>query len=99
MRVATALLRALVVCALVACAISAWSVGTAAAQLAAPPAGYKIDLEFTQVSTDGAMTIEQYLNKDTDDDWKMAVLGAPAGHIHVARSGAGRLSSGVSLHQ
>jgi hypothetical protein len=70
MRVATALHRALVVCALVACAISAWSVGTAAAQPAAPPAGYKIDPEFTQVSTDGAMTIEQYLNKDTDDDWK-----------------------------
>src|SRR5262249_57743054 len=29
----------------------------------------------------------------------MAILGAPAGHIHAARSGAGRLSSGVSLHQ
>jgi hypothetical protein len=65
MRVATALLRALVVCA-----IGAWGVGTAAAQPAAPPAGYTIDPEFTQVSTDGAITIEQYLNKDTDDDWK-----------------------------
>jgi hypothetical protein len=65
MRVATSLLRALV-----ACAIGTWGVGTAAAQPAAPPADYKIDAEFTQVSTDGAITIEQYLNKDTDDDWK-----------------------------
>src|ERR1700691_1525222 len=70
MRVATSLLRALVVCALVACAIGAWGIGTAAAQRAAPPAGYTIDPEFTQVSTDSAITIEQYLNKDTDDDWK-----------------------------
>ena len=70
MRVATSLLRALVVCALVACAIGAWGVGRAAAQPAAPPAGYTIDPEFTQVSTDGAITIEQYLNKDIDDDWK-----------------------------
>jgi hypothetical protein len=65
MRVATSLLRAIV-----ACAIGAWGVGMAAAQPAAPPAAYKIDPEFTQVSTDGAITIEQYLNKDTDDDWK-----------------------------
>ena len=65
MRVATSLLRAFV-----ACAIGAWGIGTAAAQPTAPPAGYKIDPEFTQVSTDGATTIEQYLNKDTDDDWK-----------------------------
>jgi hypothetical protein len=65
MRVATSLLRTLV-----ACAIGACGVGTAAAQPAAPPAGYKIDPEFTQVSTDGVITIEQYLNKDTDDDWK-----------------------------
>jgi hypothetical protein len=70
MRVATALLRALVAFALFACAIGAWGVGTAAAQPAAPPAGYTIDPEFTQVSTDGAISIEQYLNKDTDDDWK-----------------------------
>jgi len=70
MRVATSLLRALVVCALVACAIGAWGVGRAAAQPAAPPAGYTIDPEFTQVSTDGAISIEQYLNKDIDDDWK-----------------------------
>jgi hypothetical protein len=67
MRVATALLRALVAFALFACEIVAWGLGTAAAQPAAPPAGYKIDPEFTQVSTDRAITVEQYLNKDTDD--------------------------------
>jgi hypothetical protein len=70
MRVATALLRALVVFALFACTIGAWSVGMSAAQPAVPSAGYKIDPEFTQVSTDGAISIEQYLNKDTDDDRK-----------------------------
>jgi hypothetical protein len=62
MRVATSLLRALV-----ACAIGAWGLSTAAAQPAAPPAGYKIDPEFTRVSMDGAITVEQYVNKDTDD--------------------------------
>lgn len=41
----------------------------AAAQPAAPPAGYTIDQEYTQKSPDGATTIEQYVNKDTDD-WK-----------------------------
>jgi hypothetical protein len=70
MRVATSLLRALVGFVLFACAIGAWGLSTAAAQPAAPPAGYTIDPEFTQVSTDGAISIEQYLNKDTDDDWK-----------------------------
>jgi hypothetical protein len=39
------------------------------AQPAAPPAGYKIEEKYTQKSPDGATTIEQYLNKDTDD-WK-----------------------------
>jgi len=43
--------------------------GAVAAQPAAPPAGYKIDEEFTRKSPDGKITIEQYLNKDTDD-WK-----------------------------
>jgi hypothetical protein len=32
-----------------------------------PLAGYKIDPEYTQTSPDGAITIEQYVNKDTDD--------------------------------
>jgi hypothetical protein len=31
--------------------------------------GYKIDPEYTQTSPDGAITIEQYVNRDTDD-WK-----------------------------
>src|SRR5262249_35120979 len=31
--------------------------------------GYKIDPEYTHTSPDGAITIEQYVNKDTDD-WK-----------------------------
>jgi len=38
----------------------------AAAQPAAPPAGYKIEEEYTQKSPNGATTIEQYQNKD---DW------------------------------
>ena len=54
---------------LVVCAIGVSGIGTAAAQPAAPPAGYKIDPEFTETSPDGATSIEQYLNKDTDD-WK-----------------------------
>ena len=52
----------------VACSIDICS-GVAAAQPAAPPAGYKIEEEYTRKSPDGATTIEQYLNKDTDD-WK-----------------------------
>jgi len=54
---------------LVACGIGALSIGSATAAPAAPPAGYKIDEEHTQKSPDGATTIEQYVNKDTDD-WK-----------------------------
>ena len=45
----------------------------AAAEPAAPPAGYKIDEEFTQKSPDGATTLEQYLNKDDTYDWKWQV--------------------------
>src|SRR5213595_2240409 len=52
----------------VACSIGDCS-GAAATQPAAPPAGYEIDDQYTQKSPDGATTIEQYLNKDTDD-WK-----------------------------
>ena len=53
---------------LVACMIGICS-GAAAAQPAAPPAGYKIEEKYTRKSPDGAITVEQYLNKDTDD-WK-----------------------------
>src|SRR3954451_9303870 len=52
----------------VACSIGVCS-AAAAAQQAAPPAGYKIEEKFTRKSPDAAITIEQYLNKDTDD-WK-----------------------------
>ncbi|WP_213742405.1 hypothetical protein [Bradyrhizobium sp. dw_411] len=47
---------------LVAC-----SIGVCNAAAAAPPAGYKIEEKYTRKSPDGATTIEQYLNKDTDD--------------------------------
>src|SRR4051812_37968185 len=53
---------------LVACSIGVCS-GAAAAPPAAPPAGYKIYEKYTQKSPDGTVTIEQYLNQETDD-WK-----------------------------
>jgi len=53
----TSLIGLLVLCA----------IGTAVAEPAGPPAGYKIDPEFTRTSPDGVITIEQYLNKDTED--------------------------------
>src|SRR5215470_10734601 len=55
MKVRISLIGLLVVC----------GIGTATAQ----PAGYKIEENYTQKSPDGAITIEQHLNKDTDD-WK-----------------------------
>ena len=54
---------------LVVCGVGVCSIGTAAAQPAAVPAGYKIEEKYTRKSPDGAITVEQYLNKDTDD-WK-----------------------------
>ena len=63
MRVTTSLIGLFVACSIGVCS------GAAAAQPAAPPARYKIDEKYTQKSPDGAITIEQYLNKDTDD-WK-----------------------------
>src|SRR5271169_5423879 len=62
MKVRTSLIGLLVICDICVC-----SIGTAAAQLAGPPAGYNIDPEFTEKSPDGAIAIEQYVNKDTDD--------------------------------
>jgi hypothetical protein len=53
---------------LVACGIGVCS-AAAAAPPAAPAAGYKIEEKYTRKSPDGAATIEQYVNKDTDD-WK-----------------------------
>ena len=55
--------------ALVACAIGISAIGTAAAQPAAPPAGFNLYEKYTQKSPDGAVTIEQYLNQQTDE-WK-----------------------------
>jgi hypothetical protein len=52
----------------VACSFGVCS-GAAAAQPAAPPAGYKIEEKYTRKSPEGAIAIEQYLDKDTDD-WK-----------------------------
>ncbi len=49
----------------VACSIGVCGAG-AVAQPTAPPAGYKIEEEYTQKSPDGATTIEQYQNKG---DW------------------------------
>ena len=59
--------RTSLICLLVVCGIGVCSIGTAAAQPAGPSAGYEIDPKFTKTSPDGAITIEQYLNKDTDD--------------------------------
>lgn len=61
--------RRLLIEALAACAIGAWAIGAAAAQPAGPPAGYEIEPEHTVKSPDGSVTIEQYVNKATDD-WK-----------------------------
>jgi hypothetical protein len=55
--------------ALVACAIGIAGIGAAAAEPAGPPAGYTIEPEYTTKSPDGSVTIEQYVNKTTDD-WK-----------------------------
>jgi hypothetical protein len=46
--------------------LAAWP-RSAHAQPAGPAAGYKIEPEYTKTSPDGAITVEQYLNKDTDD--------------------------------
>src|SRR5262249_43808026 len=50
----------------VACGIGVWGIGAAAAP-AGPPPGYTIDPGVTKTSPDGAITIEQYVNKDTGD--------------------------------
>ena len=40
---------------------------TAHAQPAGPSAGYMIEPEYTKTSPDGAITVEQYVNKSTDE--------------------------------
>jgi hypothetical protein len=64
---------------LVVCGIGVSGIGTAAAQPAGAPAGYKIEEKYTKTSPDGAITIEQYLNKDTDD-WKFSSGCASRAH-------------------
>ena len=54
---------------LVACAIGVSGIGAAAAGPAGPPGGYTIEPKYTRTSPDGAVTIEQYVNKDADV-WK-----------------------------
>ena len=48
------------------------SIATATAE-PGPPAGYEIDPEYTQKSPDGAITIEQYVNKQTDGKYQFWV--------------------------
>lgn len=52
--------------AFVACAIGVCT-AAAAAEPAAPPAGYTIDQNYGRTSPDGAVTVEQYADKATDD--------------------------------
>jgi hypothetical protein len=52
----------------IACSIGVCNAAAAAAPVA-PPASYSIEEKYTQKSPDGAVTIEQYFNKATDD-WK-----------------------------
>jgi len=46
---------------------AAWPIAARAQEPAGPPAGYKINPKYTKTSPDGAITIEQYENNDTDD--------------------------------
>ena len=60
--------RAFLIGLLMACSIGASAVATAAPPTT-PPAGYAIAEKHTKTSPDGATTIEQYLNQETDE-WK-----------------------------
>jgi hypothetical protein len=62
MKVRPSLIGLLVIGSIAVC-----SIGTAAAQQARPASGYNINPEFTEKSPDGAITVEQYENKETDD--------------------------------
>src|SRR5690242_15235482 len=46
--------------------LAAWPL-SAHPQPAGPAAGYKLEPEYTKTSPDGAITVEQYLNKTADD--------------------------------
>lgn len=59
---------------LFACAMGVEGFGAASAQPASPPAGYTIESDYTSKSPDGTTTIEQFLNKETDDyQWQFWV--------------------------
>ena len=62
-------------------AAAAWPLA-ARAQQAGPPAGYNINPEFTEKSPDGAITIEQYENKETDD-YKWQFWVRPVSYTHL----------------
>lgn len=56
---------------LIACGIGLSGIGAAA-----QPAGYEIEEKYSMKSPDGALTIEQYLNKKTDEwKWQFWVRG------------------------
>ena len=63
-----------------------------------PPAGYKIDPEFTQVSTDRRRDHHRAIpEQGYGRRLAMAVLGAPAGHIsRCFDPEPGRLPGGIS---
>src|SRR5262249_60674946 len=80
----TSLIGLLVLCA----------IGTAVAEPAGPPPGYKIDPEFTRTSPDAVITIEQYLNKDTED-YKWQFWGRRGGTFTLLGSGPAERPRGV----
>jgi hypothetical protein len=45
-----------------------WTIGSAPAEMAGPPADYEIDADYTITSPDGATTIEQYKKTNPDGD-------------------------------
>jgi hypothetical protein len=47
----------------------ACAIGTAMGQPVGPPAGYKINADYTATSPDGTTTIEQYAKTDADGDY------------------------------
>lgn len=61
--------RTVLIGALAFCAVGVAAIDMAAAQRATPPAGYTINEKYTRKSPDGSVSLEQYLNQETDD-WK-----------------------------
>lgn len=59
----------ILIATLVVGAVGVGGFGVDAAQPAGPPTGYTIEPKYTRTSPDGAVAIEQYVNKDADV-WK-----------------------------